>query len=135
MRVTGIVLALVTGLMPTATAHHSIAGMYDKDRRVTIEGVVREYRFVNPHPFVIVEVQNGGASVAWQLELDNRHELVDVGMTAGTFRPGDRLVVTGSPARSQASSMYVWQLDRPVDGFRYEQIGTSPRVSRVRAER
>ncbi len=128
------VLALVVGLVPTVTAHHSIAGMYDGNRRLIIEGVVKEYRFVNPHPFLIVEVQNG-SSGAWQLELDNRHELVDVGMTASTFKAGDRLVVTGSPARSGASNMYVWQLDRPADGFRYEQIGSSPRVSQVRAER
>jgi hypothetical protein len=28
--------------------------------------------------------------------------------------------------------MYVWRLERPSDGFLYEQVGTSPRVSRLR---
>jgi hypothetical protein len=42
--------------------------------------------------------------------------------------PADRIVVTGSVAREQASSLYVRRLDRPADGFRYEQVGSSPRV-------
>jgi thiamine monophosphate kinase len=61
--------------------------------------------------------------------LDNRWELADVGITPTTFKAGERVVVTGSPGRSQASVLYVWRLERPVDGFLYEQVGTSPRVS------
>jgi hypothetical protein len=60
--------------------------------------------------------------------MDNRYELSDVGMTADTLKPGDRVVVSGSPARSQAQSLYIRQLDRPADGFRYEQVGSSPRI-------
>jgi len=29
--------------------------------------------------------------------------------------------------------MYLMRLDRPADGFRYEQIGASPRVRRGRS--
>jgi hypothetical protein len=105
--------------------HHSIAGVYDNTRQVTIDGVVAEFHFVNPHPFVLVDVRNG----RWKLELDNLSELVEVGMTKFTLKPGDRIVVSGSPARSNSPpSMYVMILDRPSDGFRYEQVGTSPRV-------
>ena len=67
----------------------------------------------------------GGSS--WTI----RHELVDVGMTAATLKPGDRLIVTGSPGRTQPRMVYVWQLERGADGFLYEQIGSSPRVSRT----
>ena len=105
--------------------HHSIAGVYDNTRQVTIDGVIAEFHFVNPHPFVVVDVKNE----RWKLELDNLSELVEVGMTKLTLKPGDRVVVSGSPARSTPpQSMYVMKLDRPSDGFRYEQVGTSPRV-------
>ena len=105
--------------------HHSIAGVYDNTRQVTIDGVVAEFHFVNPHPFVLVDAKNE----RWKLELDNLSELVDVGMTKFTLKPGDRVVVSGSPARATPPpSMYVMKLDRPADGFRYEQVGTSPRV-------
>ena len=112
-----------------ARAHHSIAGAYDSSRRLTIDGVVAQFQFVNPHPFVTVDVIDAaGNAQRWKLELDNRHELVDIGVTATTLKPGDRLVVTGSPGRSQPHSLYVLRLDRPADGFGYEQVGNSPKI-------
>ena len=60
--------------------------------------------------------------------MDNLHELVAVGVTAATFKPGDRVVVTGSAARNQSPGLYIMRLDRPADGFWYEQVGLSPRV-------
>jgi len=105
--------------------HHSIAGVYDSNRQVTIEGVVAEFHFVNPHPFVLVDADGE----RWKLELDNLSELVEVGMTKDTLKSGDRVVVSGSPSRSKPpQGLYVRRLDRPTDGFRYEQVGTSPRV-------
>ena len=50
-------------------------------RQTTVEGVVREFRFVNPHPFVMIDVTaaRGGEAQTWQLELDNRYELTEIG--------------------------------------------------------
>ena len=115
-----------------AQAHHSISGVYDGARQQRLEAVVAEFRFVNPHPFVIVTVQADGAEESWRLEMDNRFELADVGMTDSTLKPGDRVVVTGSLGRTEPRTMYIRQLDRPADGFRYEQVGSRPRVSTVR---
>ena len=60
--------------------------------------------------------------------LDRAHELVAIGITAATFTPGERVVVSGSLARSQQRSLYLLRLDRPADGFWYEQVGQSPRI-------
>ena len=116
----------------TADAHHSIAGMYDQSRRVTLDGVIAQYQFVNPHPFVVVDVTTNGTTQSWKVELDNRWELQNVGMTPTTFNAGDRVIVSGSPGRDRTPLLYVWRLERPADGFVYEQIGTSPRVSHLR---
>ena len=125
------VLALALACCGAAEAHHSIAGMYDQSRRVTFDGVIAQFQFVNPHPFVMVDVRDAsGAAQSWKAELDNRWELLDVGVTATTFKAGDRIIVSGSPGRDRSPLMYVWRLERPADGFLYEQIGTSPRVSR-----
>ena len=115
-----------------AQAHHSISGVYDSARQQRLEAVVAEFRFVNPHPFVIVTVQADGAEESWRLEMDNRFELADVGMTETTLKPGDRVVVTGSLGRTEPRTLYIRQLDRPADGFRYEQVGSRPRVSTTR---
>ena len=53
-------------------------------------------------------------------------------MTSQTLQPGDRIVVTGNPARNKSQSLYIRRLDRPADGFRYEQVGSSPRISTPR---
>ena len=112
-----------------AHAHHSIASVYDDSQRVTIEGVVTRFQFVNPHPFVVMEINNpDGKAQQWTLEMDNRSELVEIGFDNATIKPGDRIVVTGSPARTQRQSLYIQRLDRPADGFNYQQIGNRPSI-------
>jgi uncharacterized protein DUF6152 len=124
--VAGVVLGAIS-----ADAHHSIAGVYDSTRPVTLQGVITQFQFVNPHPFVLMEASDAkGAPQQWRLEMDNRSELADVGMTKDTLRSGDRIVVTGSLARNGTQGLYVRKLERPADGFTYEQVGSSPRVTR-----
>lgn len=114
----------------SAHAHHSISAVYDSTRQLRIEGVVTEFQFVNPHPFLIIAVAAGEASPQrWRLEMDNRFELSDIGMAADTLKPGERVIVSGSVGRTDPQSLYVRQLDRPADGFRYEQVGSRPRIN------
>ena len=115
-----------------AWAHHAISAIYDSSKRTTVEGAVHEFQFVNPHPFLIVNVTDNGKTLEWKLEMDNRFELIQEGMSADTLKPGDRVVATGSLSRNTPQSLYLMRLDRPADGFRYEQIGASPRVRKGR---
>lgn len=121
--------ALIGAWAASAAAHHSISAVYDVSRRESIEGVVAEFQFVNPHPFVIVTVTGARGPETWRLEMDNRFELARIGMTAETLKPGDRVAASGSGGRDDPRSLYVRRLERPADGFRYEQVGSSPRVS------
>ena len=118
-------LALVILTATAVDAHHSIAGMYDSTSPVTIDGVVTEYRFVSPHPYL--DVRDSRTSQTWRLEMDNRRELESIGVDEQTIKPGDRLVVTGSPSRRGANQMYIERLQRPSDGFGYEQYNSRPR--------
>jgi hypothetical protein len=116
-----------------AVAHHAISAAYDSSKRITVEGAVREFQFINPHPILIIDVADGSEALEWRLEMDNRFELVGEGMSADTLRPGDRVVATGSLSRTNPQGMYLMRLDRPADGFRYEQVGASPRVRKGRS--
>lgn len=107
-------------------AHHSIASVYDDRREATVEGVVTQFQFVSPHPFM--EVTDGRTAQRWRLEMDNRGELAGIGFTADTLKPGDRVVVTGDLAHREANRMYIRSLTRPADGFAYEQVGNTPRL-------
>ena len=114
------------------SAHHSIAAVYDRSASVTLDGVVAEFHLVNPHAFITMRVERNGRAETWKLELDNRYELVDAGVTAETLKPGDRIVASGSKARDGSRSIYALRIDRRADGFWYEQVGSSPRVGRTR---
>ncbi len=110
--------------------HHSLSE-YEASRQLTLTVVVREFHFVNPHPYLVADTKVGSLSGTWRLELDNRFELVQIGMTASTISPGEQLLVTGRPGRDQKPILYVRELERPVDGFRYEQLSSSPRIVRL----
>jgi len=126
-------LSFAVGLVLSGTvahAHHSISGAYITAREIHVEGTVREFHFVNPHPFLVVDVRNAnGIAKAWKFEMDNRSELSDAGMKMDTFKSGDRVVVSGNPATTEKEKLYIRKLDRPSDGFRYEQVGSSPKIT------
>jgi len=122
-----IAIAMILGSV-VAQGHHSISAVYDRARPVTLDAVLVEFAMVQPHPFVVVDVKNGRETARWRGELDNRWELESIGMNAATLKPGDRLVLNGQSGRNQPNSLYVMRLDRPSDGFWYEQVGMSPKI-------
>jgi len=92
-------LALIAG--PTL-AHHSFA-MFDRDNQVDLEGVVQEFRFVNPHTFIYLVVkQDDGSTVTWSLEGQSPSTLVRDGWTSKTLKPGDEIKMRIAPLRSGA---------------------------------
>lgn len=84
-----------------ACAHHAQAPFFDQSRDVTIEGVVREFDFRNPHAILYVEVESdsGGADV-WSLQFASLAILIRAGITADSFEPGERVAAIGHPARN-----------------------------------
>jgi hypothetical protein len=113
-------------------AHHSLTGSYDTNARIMLEGTVRDFEFVNPHPFLLVEITRGGKTQRWKMEMDNRSELMGIGMTNSTLKNGDKVTLTGSPGRDDQPILYIWRLDRPADGFWYEQVGSEPKMGTTR---
>jgi len=110
-------------------AHHSISGMYDTRREVRIEGVLTQFEFINPHAFLTIDVRQAGAAPQrWRVELDDRGELSEIGMTAQTLQPGNQVIVVGSAARREANRLYLVRLDRPADGYSFEQVNGRPRL-------
>jgi hypothetical protein len=124
-----VALLLATG---PAAAHHAIAAIYDNSKQLTVDGVVTEFQFISPHPIVVIEIDKSGRKETWRLEMDNRGELSAVGMRADTLKKGDRVVVRGGVARDQSRALYIRRLERPADGFWYEQVGSSPKVGGLR---
>ena len=75
-------------------AHHSGAGV-DRTKTVTISGVVKEFRWTNPHSWIDLEVPDAkGAPTLWSIEMNPPPYLVRDGWKASTLKPGDKVSVT-----------------------------------------
>ena len=57
----------LVGFTGSVFAHHSFA-MFDQEHPIELVGKVKEFKFTSPHTFIILEVNNGGESVVWNLE-------------------------------------------------------------------
>ena len=101
---------------PAAWGHHNFAAHYRQDEMIEISGVVREFRFVNPHVRVYLEVAtDGGETETWMAEGDASVALRRSGWTEDQLMPGDRITIVGNPARSGAN-MLGWESVRLADG-------------------
>jgi hypothetical protein len=94
----GIVLML---LVNTATPHHSFA-MFDQDRPVTLHGVVKEFRWNNPHVFIqlLANDEGGVAPGEWSIEMTSPEHMVRAGWKPGTLKSGDTITVVIHPVRA-----------------------------------
>ena len=110
-------IALLTALLAAsavARAHHSFAPVYDGQRTVTVRGVVKEFRFINPHALMSIAVADAtGKVVEWIVEFDGRLNLTEGGWTERSIVPGERLTVTGNPTHTDSPRMFFRKLVRP----------------------
>lgn len=79
-------------------AHHSFA-MFDSQREVTFTGTVREFQWTNPHSWLQVQVERGGTTVEFSIELGSPNSMSRRGWRRTTFKPGDRITFAMNPMR------------------------------------
>ena len=97
-------------------AHHSFEANFNTDESVTIEGVVTEFWFANPHARIYLEVVNeAGETEEWFAEGGSRNNLTRRGWSADTITPGMRLVISGSRSRD-GSNAVGWRSLTTTDG-------------------
>ena len=81
-------------------AHHSGAGV-DRTKTVTVQGIVKDFRWTNPHSWIDLEVTNAkGTADVWSIEMNPPPFLLRAGWKSSTLRPGDKVSVTLNPMRS-----------------------------------
>ena len=93
-------LAMTVGFVVSVSAHHSAAGV-DQSKTVTVEGVVKQFKWANPHAWLEVEVPNAkGGSDLWNFEMTSPTFLVRAGWKSNTVKAGDKVKVTGRPMKN-----------------------------------
>jgi hypothetical protein len=87
-------------------AHHAFSAVYDEKQVITVEGVVTQFRFVNPHAMMSLDVTDKSGKVEkWTVEFAGRLNLAEGGWTVETIKPGERIKVSGNPARKTDRQM------------------------------
>jgi hypothetical protein len=118
LRPSAVSLAVVTAaflLGAVAAAHHSRAG-YDtaKDSLTTLNGVVAEVIWRNPHVYVTWDAKDEkGTVVRWTGEFSSTATMISEGLSRDTFKPGDPLAITFMPAKAGTPQGLVIRIVRP----------------------
>ena len=71
-----------------AYAHHSFA-MFDAEKKVELEGIVKEFQWTDPHAWIMLNVAGEqGAAEPWAIEMNGPSGLVRQGWKPKTLTPG-----------------------------------------------
>jgi uncharacterized protein DUF6152 len=96
----GCLCAILAGMAGSAFAHHSPA-VFDRTKEVKLVGVVKEFRWSNPHSFIELNVRNDkGELDTWAVEMNPPGYLVKAGWKSNTVKPGDEVTVLVHPLRT-----------------------------------
>ncbi|MBM2843476.1 MAG: hypothetical protein HW404_1313 [Anaerolineales bacterium] len=114
------ILAIIAGI--PAGAHHSFAAFYFESQSMSIEGEVREFQFRSPHAILLFAARTPeGQMQTYAAEWGNPRRLGGQGIDKDTLKPGDLVVVTGSPGRTASEyKIHLKGIRRPADGWSWD---------------
>jgi hypothetical protein len=114
----GIVLVATLIASAAASAHHGYDDFY-KDRRVTVEGVLEDIFYANPHVTMKIRTDDG---VLYTALWEGVNGVQRRGGTRTTFAVGDRVKVVGCPPQNPASRdiALLRQVTRMSDGWTWQ---------------
>jgi uncharacterized protein DUF6152 len=115
---TALAIGTLMAVVPVS-AHHSFAAYYFEDQSVTFEGVVQELQYKSPHAILVFTARDqDGRMQTFSAEWGNPRRLSSSGVTKDTLRPGDAIVISGSPGRTGSENkIHLKQIKRPADGW------------------
>jgi hypothetical protein len=114
-----VVLASVCGVVifsVSLQAHHGYAD-FKQDQVVSVQGTIERIDWANPHTTLTIK-SNG---VTYSAEWENMYHLHRAGVTLGSLKAGDHIIVSGTPNRHPAdhSLAQLREIRRLSDGWRW----------------
>jgi hypothetical protein len=99
-RVTALLSIAALAVMAVPSLAHHSGAMFEKVKTITVEGVVKEFQYTNPHSWLLVNVKNkNGTVTTWGFEAEGPSTLQRAGIRLSDFTPGTKLKITGHPMR------------------------------------
>lgn len=95
-------------IIPAASfAHHSVAGFFDPEKPVEIQGVVKSVQWRNPHTIFEVNVTDeSGEVVTWHIESGALGVLRSRGLAREFVSPGDHVRIMGDASIRSRHEMF-----------------------------
>ena len=117
-----VTFAVFLLISATTKAHHSFAAEYFEDKTMTVNGQLVQFDYRAPHAWVHVRaVDERNREQIYAAEWANPRRLTRDNVTKETLRPGDMLILTGSPSRDpQNYRLHLKRVERPSDGWKWE---------------
>ena len=82
------------------SGHHSPA-VFDRTKEIKLVGVVKEFKWTNPHSWIELSVRNAKGEVeAWAVEMGSPNHLVKAGWRSSTLKSGDEVTIIAHPLRT-----------------------------------
>ena len=103
-------------------AHHAVAGVYDLNKEIVMEGKLKKLNFVNPHASIVLTVENKKTRklVDWTLTTASVTSLTLQGFGKSTIKPGDPLKVTILPAVNGNPAGYIRRISLGDKDFKFD---------------
>ena len=103
-------------------AHHAVAGVYDLNKEIVLEGQLKKLNFRNPHSSIELIVPNpdGKGVTDWVLTTASTANLTRRGVNRSSIKPGDSLKVTILPARNGNPAGFIRRLELGDKQFEFE---------------
>ena len=112
---------LMAGVGVGLQAHHAVAGVYDLNKEVVLQGRLKKLNFTNPHASIELTVPNkDGSFTDWVLTTASLQTLTREGINKTSMKPGEILKVTILPARNGNPAGFIRNLtlgDREIKLF------------------
>src|SRR5438874_13459181 len=92
---------LMAGAVGVLQAHHAVAGVYDLNKEIVLQGKLAKLNFVNPHASIVLDVPDKDGTVTeWVLTTASVGVLTRQGLNKSSIKPGEILKVTVLPAKN-----------------------------------
>jgi hypothetical protein len=111
-----VAAALMAGTASLA-AHHGTTISYDRAKTWTLNAVVTDFKYVNPHAQVFFDTTDGAGQIThWSGELlPNPAMLLRNGWTRkrseAALTPGTNVVITAAPSRAGGTTVLVFRIE------------------------
>jgi hypothetical protein len=93
-------------------AHHAVAGVYDLNKEVVLQGRLKKLNFTNPHVSIELTVPNPDGTVTdWVLTTASIQNLTRQGINKTSIKPGEILKATILPARNGNPAGFIRSLE------------------------